>query len=225
MISEWTLDTAEALGNLWQGFIQFIPSLIGALLIFIIGWFVAVGLGKIIAEILSRIQFNKLFESSTWKKAMDKAEVKTSPSEFIGTIVKWVFTIVVLQVAVGILGWTGFEGILEGVVDYLPNVVVAAFIFVVAVIIADIVAKLVVITTEGANFVYSHLAGEIVRWSIWIFAILIILHQLGVAQPLVETLFTGLVAILVISFGLAFGLGGKDTAAAFLGDLRKRIKG
>ena len=225
MVVDWTFSTVLALQNLWQGFLQFIPSLIGALLVFIIGWFVAVGLGKLIAEILNRIKFNQIFETSTWRKAMEKADLKISPSEFIGSIVKWVFIIVVLQVAVGILGWIGFEDVLAGVTNYLPNVVLAALIFVVAVVIADIVAKVVVVATEGANFVYSHIAGEIVRWSVWVFAILIILHQLGVAQPLVETLFTGLVAVLVLAFGLSFGLGGKDTAGAFLEDLRKRLKG
>lgn len=225
MIINWTENTVLALGNLWQGFIQFIPSLIGALIVFIVGWFVAVGLGKLVSEVLNRIKFNQLFESSSWKKAMDKAELKVSPSDFVGSIVKWVFIIVILQVAVGILGWVGFEDILSRVTTYLPNVVLAALIFVVAVIVADIVAKVVVIATEGANFVYSHIAGEIVRWSIWVFAILVILHQLGVAQPLIETLFTGLVAVLVLAFGLAFGLGGKDTAAAFLEDLRKKLKG
>lgn len=225
MVVDWTFSTVLALQNLWQGFLQFIPSLIGALLVFTIGWFIAVGLGKLVAEILNRIKFNQLFESSNWRKAMDKAELKVSPSDFIGSIVKWVFIIVVLQVAVGIMGWVGFEDVLAGVTDYLPNVVLAALIFVVAVIIADIIAKVVVVATEGANFVYSHVAGEIVRWSVWTFAILIILHQLGVAQPLVETLFTGLVAVLVLAFGLSFGLGGKDTAGAFLEDLRKRLKG
>ena len=224
MVVDWTFATVEALGNLWQGLIQFVPSLIGALVVFIIGWFVAVGLGRLVSEVLQRIKFNQLFETSNWKKAMDKAELKISPAEFIGSIVKWVLIIVVLQVAVGILGLMGFEGVLSRVVGYLPNVVVAAFIFVVSVIIADIVAKVVVVATEGANFVYSHLGGEIVRWSIWIFAILIILHQLGVAPPLIESLFTGVVAFLVISFGLAFGLGGKDTAAEFLEDVRKKIK-
>ena len=221
MVVDWTFSTVLALQNLWQGFLQFIPSLIGALLVFIIGWFVAVGLGKLIAEILNRIKFNQIFETSTWRKAMEKADLKISPSEFIGSIVKWVFIIVVLQVAVGILGWIGFEDVLAGVTNYLPNVVLAALIFVVAVVIADIVAKVVVVATEGANFVYSHIAGEIVRWSVWVFAILIILHQLGVAQPLVETLFTGLVAVLVLAFGLSFGLGGKDLAARILSHLER----
>ena len=105
MVVDWTFSTVLALQNLWQGFLQFIPSLIGALLVFIIGWFVAVGLGKLIAEILNRIKFNQIFETSTWRKAMDKADLKISPSDFIGSIVKWVFIIVVLQATMN-RNWT-----------------------------------------------------------------------------------------------------------------------
>jgi len=225
MIIDWYSVTAEALRDLWQGFLAFVPSLIGAIIVFVIGWFIAIGIGKLVAEILTRLKFNQIFETGAWKRALEKAELKVNASEFIGAIVKWVLVIVFLMAAVEILGLLQFAGFLSSVLSYLDNVVVAALIFVVAVIVADLLAKVIVATVESARFEYSHLAGEIIRWAIWIFAILAILHQLGIAPPLIETLFTGLVAILVISLGLAFGLGGKDVAAEVLGNLRKRLKG
>ncbi len=224
MIIDWYVVTIDALTGIWQGFLAFIPNLIGALIIFIIGWFIAVGIGKLVAEILIRIKFNQVFETGGWKRALEKAEVKVNPSEFIGSIVKWVLVIVFLMVAVEILGFEKFTDFLDSVVGYLGNVVVASLIFVVAVLVADILAKVMVAATESAKFEYSHLAGEIVRWSIWIFAILAILYQLGVAQPLVETLLTGLVGVIVISVGIAFGLGGKEAAADIIEDFRKRLK-
>lgn len=225
MVIDWYSVTIEALQNLWQGFLAFIPNLIGAIIVFIIGWFIAVGIGKIVAEILNRLKFNRVFETGTWKRALEKAELKVNASDFIGAIVKWVLIIVFLMAAIEILGLVQFAGFLNSVLGYLDNVVVAALIFVVAVVVADLLAKFIVAAVEGAKFEYSHVAGEIVRWSIWIFAILAILHQLGIAPPLIETLFTGLVAILVISVGIAFGLGGKDVAAEILQNLRKRLKG
>lgn len=224
MIIDWYVVTIDALTGIWQGFLAFIPNLIGALIIFIIGWFIAVGIGKLVAEILIRIKFNQVFETGGWKRALEKAEVKVNPSEFIGSIVKWVLVIVFLMVAVEILGFEKFTDFLDSVVGYLGNVVVASLIFVVAVLVADILAKVMVAATESVKFEYSHLAGEIVRWSIWIFAILAILYQLGVAQPLVETLLTGLVGVIVISVGIAFGLGGKEAAADIIEDFRKRLK-
>jgi len=224
MVQTWAETTNYALQNLWQAFLNFIPTLIGAILVFIVGWFIAIGVGKLVAEILKRIKFNRLFEKGAWKAALEKAELEITPSEFVGAIFKWVLIIVFLQVAVGILGWIQFAVLLDKVIGYLPNVIVAALIFVVAVIVADITEKVVVAAAEGAKFAYTHLAGIIVKWAIWVFAILAILRQLIIVPELVDTLFNalvyGTVAILVISFGL----GGKEVAAEILQDIKNRIK-
>jgi len=225
MVIDWTLVTLQALQNLWQEFINFVPVLVGAIVVFVIGWFIAVGVGKLVAVILERIKFNRLFEKGTWKAALEKAELKVNPSEFIGAIFKWVLIIVFLQVAVGILGWTQFADLLGRVIGYLPNVIVAALIFVVAVIVADIVEKIVVAAAEGAKFAYTQIAGAIVKWAIWIFAILAILRQLIIAPELVNTLFNALVYGVVAVLVLSFGLGGKEVAAEVLQDLRKKLKG
>jgi hypothetical protein len=224
MVFDWYSITLQALQNLWIGFLDFIPNLIGALIVFIIGWFIAVGIGKLVAEILKRINFNQVFEKGSWKKALEKAELKVSASEFLGGIVKWVLMIVFLLAAVEILGMYQFADFIRDVLGYLPNVIVAALIFVVTVVVVDVLVKFVVAAVEGARFEYAHLAGEIMRWAIWIFAALAIVHQLGVAQPLIETLFTGVVAMLTISVGLAFGLGGKEVAAEFLQNLRRKLR-
>lgn len=224
MILDWYSATIKAFQALWQDFIQFIPVLFGALILFIIGWFIAVGIGKLIAEILKRLRFNKIFEKGSWKDALEKAEIKVDPSGFIGAIIKWILIIVFLQISVGILGWTDFAILLGKVIAYLPNVVVAALIFIVAAIVADIVQKVVVVAAESARFTYTRTAGAIVKWAIWLFAILIILRQLLIVPTLVDTLFSALVYGVVGVFVIAFGLGGKEAAAEFLQDLRKKLK-
>jgi len=82
-----------------------------------------------------------------------------------------------------------------------------------------------VAAAEGARFAYTHLAGAIVKWAIWIFAILAILRQLIIAPELVNILFSALVYGVVAVLVLAFGLGGKEVAAELLADLRKKLKG
>lgn len=225
MVLDWYSITLEALQNLWQGFLGFIPVLIGAILVFTIGWFIALGTGKLVSEILSRLKFNEFFERADWQKALQKADLTVNPSEFLGTIVKWILAIVFLLASVEILGLPQFTEFLGKIVSYLPNVFIAALIFIVAVIIADVAGKIVVASVEKMKIGYANLAGIIARWSIWVFALLAILYQLGVVRPMVQALFTGLVAFFVISFGLAFGLGGKDVAAEILQDWRKKLKG
>jgi len=224
MVLDWADVTIQALQNLWQGFLSFIPVLLGAIIIFVIGWFFAVLIGKIITEILKRLKFNQIFEKGTWKTALEKAEIKVDAAGFIGAIIKWVLVIAVLQIAVGILGWTDFAVLLGKVIDYLPNVIVAALIFVVAVIVADILEKVVVAAAESVRFTYARFAGTIVKWAIWIFAILAILRQLVIAPELVETLFNAIVYGVVAIFVIAFGLGGKDVAAEMLQDLKGKLK-
>lgn len=225
MVLDWYEVTLRGLEDLWVGVLGFIPQLVGALVVFIIGWFVSMLVGKLIADILKRLKFNQLFERDGLKKALEKADVKVDPSEFIGGIFKWAFMIVFLLAAVDILGFDQLGIFLTSVLAYLPNVLIASLIFVVAVIIADVVGKILHATVEGAQMGSGHIVSLIVRWSIWIFTIIAILLQLGVAPFLLQTLFTGVVALIVIAGGISLGLGGKEVAAEWLQDLKRKIRG
>lgn len=223
-IIDWYDTTIQALSELWAGFIAFIPRLIGALIIFIIGWFIAVAIGRIVAEVLKRLNFNKIFDRGGMKNALERADFKVDASSFIGAIFKWVLVIVFLLAAVEVLGFTEFAIFLTSVLNYLPNVVVAALIFVVAVIITDLLDKVIRAAVESVKVGYGGVVGIIVRWSIWIFAVLAILYQLGIAPVLIDRLFTGIIGFIVLAAGLAFGLGGKDVAGDILRDLKHKVE-
>lgn len=224
MVQNWSGITLDALQNLWQGFLNFIPNLIGAIIIFVVGWIISVWIGKLVAEILKRIKFDKIFEKTKWEEAMEKAELKVSMSSFIGGIVKWVLVIVFLLAAVEILGMSQFAGFLQSIIAWLPNVVVAAAIFVVAIIVADFAEKLIKAVVGKMNVKHINLIGGVVRWAIWVFAGLAILSQLGVASQIIQILVTGFVALIVISGALAIGLGGKDLAKEMLEGFRNRLR-
>ena len=224
MVLDWYYVTVQSLQNLWQSFLELIPALLGAVVVFAIGWAISVGVGKVISEILKKLRFNQLFEKGGWKTAFERADIKVDASGFIGAIVKWIMVIAFMVAAVEILGLVQFAGFLKGVLAYLPNVIVAALIFVVTVIVVDIVEKVLRASVESIRVGYGQMVSVVVKWSIWTFAIMAILYQLGIAKAFMETLFTGLVAVLVISFGLAFGLGGKEVAADILQDLRRKLR-
>src|SRR3989339_1499220 len=221
-IRDWYTATQDSLLNLWEGFIPFLIKLIGALLIFIIGWFIAVAVGKLVTEVLKRLRFNQIFERGGWKQALERAELKVDPAGFIGAIFKWVLVIVFLLAAVDVLGLDTFADFIRNILAYLPNVVVAALIFVVAVIISDIMEKVLRTAVESTQVGYGHFVTMIVRWSIWIFAILAILLQLIPAgmTDLIRILVQGFVALVAIAGGLAFGFGGKEMASEILQGLR-----
>ncbi len=224
VILDWYSVTLQSLQGLWQGVIAFIPSLAGALVVFLIGWMVSVAVGAVVSDVLRRLKFNDMFETGGWKKALERADIKVDPAGFIGGIIKWVLVIVFLMASVEILGLSQFAVFLQSVLAYLPNVVVACLIFVAAVVISDILEKVMRTMVEGTQVGYGSLVSMIVRWSIWIFALVAILLQLRVAPFLLQTLLTGIVALIVLAGGIALGLGGKDVAAEFLQDLRRKFR-
>lgn len=134
-MTNWYNVTVEAFESFWVGFLAFLPNLLGALIVLILGWFFAIAIGRIVSGLLRKFNFNSFFENEKWKDAMEEAEVKVNPSDFLGSLVKWVLIIVVIWLTVDILGLKGIADFMGEVVAYLPNVIVAALIFVVAVMI------------------------------------------------------------------------------------------
>jgi len=224
MVEDWSIITLSALQDFWQGFLNFMPRLVGAIIILLIGWFIADWIGKLVTEILRRLRFDRIFERTQWQDALEKAEFKVSVSHFLGEIAQWILVIIFLLAAVEVLGSYQFAAFLHKIVNWLPNLVVSIAIFVVAIIIADFTKKIIQAVVEKAKVGYSQLIGSIVQWAIWIFAIFAILVQLGIAKELIQILFTGLIGLIVISCGIAFGLGGKDLARDILEDLRGKLK-
>ncbi len=221
MTEEWYSSIIEPF---LQKFVEFVPRLILAIIVFVIGYIISVAIGKLVAEVLRKLKLNRLFEKEGWRKALERAELKVDPSGFIGAIFKWIFIIISLLLAADILRLAGLTDLLKGILAYIPNVIIAVLIFVVTVIIADIVEKIVRASLEGVKFSYARIGGGIVKWSIWVFAILIILYQLGIGKAFMADLFRGIVAMIVIAIGLSFGLGGKEVAAEILQDLRRKLK-
>lgn len=221
---DWSLAVVQPF---LQGLVSMVSNLVIAIIVFVIGYLISVGIGKLITEILKSIKFNKLFEKEGWKTALLRARIDVDPSGFIGAIFKWVFVMVSLLIAVDILGLTQFAGFLTSVLDYLPAVIGASLIFVAAVVISDVVEKLVRVAVERMKVGYGYVAASIIKWAIWIFTIFLILDQLLPANDLVKTLYSsliyGIVGALALGLGLAIGLGGKDVAAEVLGDMKRKI--
>ena len=223
MIEEWYQTTYDSLLGLWKGFLSFIPSLLAAIIVFVIGWFIAEVIGKIVARILKVLKLNQIFDRANWKEALEAAEIKVNISEFIGGICKWVLVIVFLSVSVEILGLGQFASLLNRLISWLPNLIVAVAIFVVAVIVADILNRLIRASVKKIGVKYGGFLSALVRWSIYIFAGLAILLQLGVTPAIIQTIIVGFVGMIALALGLSFGLGGKDAAAKLIEDFKKKI--
>lgn len=223
MIQDWSLITTQALQGAWERMLLFLPNLLAAIIIFILGWFIAIWVGKLVAQILNKLKFDSVFEKTGWKEALNSADVKVEPSSFIGAICKWILVIVFLMIVTDIMGWIAFAGLLAKIIAWMPNLLVAIIILVVAIIIADIAEKLVKVSTKKMGIGSVNFLGSIVKWAIYVFAGLAVLLQLGITPKIVEVLIMGLVGTISLALGLSFGLGGKEAAGRFVEDMRRRI--
>ena len=224
-IQTWTEVITNSLQILWTGFINFLPSFLGAIIIFIIGWAIASILGKLSAQIIRVLRIDSILEKMGFKKSLERANLNLDSSKFISELVRWFFIIVFLMTATDILGLVQVTSFLSKVLLYIPQLIVAVLILLASVLIANFLQKLVKASVEAAGLQSANTLAAVAKWSVLIFAILAALLQLGIAPALIQTIFTGFVAALVISSGLAFGLGGKDFAASILNKFRKDIKG
>ncbi len=216
-INDWTITVFRSLTDLWAQFISFLPNLVAALIVFFVGWAIAVAVGRLIEKLFVVLRVNAAFESiKGLKSATEQAGLNLNIPRFLGEIGKWFLLIVTLLASTDILGLQQVSEFLRSVLLYIPNVVVAALILIIAVILANFVYRTVLASVNAAGFSSGGTIAAISKWSILVFALFAALLQLQVATQLIQTFLTAFFAMVAIAGGLAFGLGGKDLAAKWL---------
>lgn len=198
---------------------DFLPRLIGGLVVLVIGLIVA-GLAKwVVLAVLRAIQLEKLL--GQYAKAGKKG---LTWSNIIGEIVRWFVIILFLMPTVEIWGIPAVAAILSQILLYLPNVLVAAIVIFLGLVIANLMYDVVHTAIRGVSDQTANTAAGVAKWSIIVFVVLVALNQLGIAADLIRILFTGIVAMLALGGGIAFGLGGKDAAQEIIRDVREKLK-
>ncbi|MDO8523179.1 MAG: hypothetical protein Q7S12_02750 [bacterium] len=224
IVQTWGDVLNNSFQELWMGVVLFVPKLIIALVIFVIGWVVAVALGKVVEQIVKALKVDVALRSVGADKPLERAGMKLDSGAFLGGLVRWFVILVFVLAAIDVFGLTQVTEFLRGVVlVYIPQVIVAALILVAAALLSDVAQRVVEGSAKAAHLPSSGFLGGMAKWAIWVFAILTALYQLGIAGPFVQTLFTAFVAMLALAGGLAFGLGGKEHASKFLERLRSDI--
>jgi small-conductance mechanosensitive channel len=193
-----------------------IPRILGFILIVAIGWFVSSLLARGVLGLLRAIRFDELMQRSGLADFMNKMGTGTDSAGIIAGLVKWLVRIVVLLVAFDILGLPAVSDVMRQLLLWLPNLVVAIFVLFIGGIAARALGNIVRGATAEGGFTNPETLSNVVRTTVWAFAIVVAINQLGIATNLINTLFTGLVAALAIAFGLSFGLGGRDLASRSL---------
>lgn len=213
--------------EVWQVvFVTVLPKILIAVLIFILGWLIAVILGKWVAQIIDALQLDKALKSVGTDDVLAKAGFKLNAGAFLGGLVRWFIIVVFLIASLNLLGLAQVNDFLRSVVlSYLPRVFAASLILLLAAVVADAAHKVIAGSARAVGSGSAKFFGGVAKWAIWVSAIMVALNQLGIGGPMLNNLFTGIVAMLSIAGGLAFGLGGKDAAARYIEKLREDIHG
>jgi hypothetical protein len=189
-----------------------IPKILGFIVIVVAGWFIAGLIARGLATILRNIRFNDFAERSGLANFVAEMGVDTDASGIIAATVKWFVRLLVLIVGFDALGLPAVSQVLNQLLLWLPNLVVALVVLVIAGLAANALHNVVRGATARAGFTTPDMVANIAWIAVWGFGIIIAVNQIGVAATLVNTLFMGLVGALALALGLAFGLGGRDTA-------------
>ncbi len=224
IVETWGNVLTATFQNLWGGIANFVPNLIIAILIVVVGWLIGALLGRVISQVIRSLKIDEALRKAGVEDALAKGGMMLNSGNFVGGLVKWFVIVVFLVAAFDVLQLTQVNAFLQEVVlGYLPRVIVAVLVLLVAAVIGDIMQKVVTTSAKTAEIRSARFLGVVTKWAIWIFAILVAMVHLGIASVFIQTLFTGVVVALSLALGLAFGLGGQDSASRFLEKVKHDI--
>jgi len=220
MFESWAQLTTSTVSDQLVKFVNYLPNVLAALIVVLIGVIVAWAVKTVIVKGLGFIKLKK------YTDAVGLGKIFTEKVEFaslLGDIAKWTVIIVFLIPALDILKIAQVDSVLQSILAYVPNVVVAVVSIMFGAVIADLVARTIRSTATTVGTKNADLLSDLAKWAIIVFVVLGALQQLNILPQLISTLTIGVVAFFVIAGGVAFGLGGKDAAAGLLVSISKRF--
>lgn len=215
-VTEWSDAMFTSLAAAMALLFSAIPKVIGFLLIIVAGWFIASLIERGLAAVLRSIRFNDLAQRAGLTDFVQKMGMNTDPAGMVGLVVKWFVRLIALVVAFDALGLPAVSEVLRQLLLWLPNVVVALVVLVIGGLAARALSNVVRGAAGEAGLTNTEFLAKAASVVVWAFAVVVAVNQLGIATELVNTLFMAVVGALALGLGLAFGLGGRETAAEIL---------
>ena len=210
--------------TLWTGVAGFVPRLIAALVVFLVGWIIAILLGKLAYQIVKVLHIDAALTKVGFRRAWERSGFRLDTPMLFYELVKWFFIIVFLMSATDIMGLAAVTDFLKTVVLYIPSVIVAAIILLIGILVAKFLESIVKASVKAAGLASGNFLGALTKWAVFVFSLLIALDKLQVASDIIKIVITGLIAAVSLALGLSIGLGGAKHADEMIGQLKRRVQ-
>ena len=208
LVDTLTQSFNDAMGSL----VAAIPTLIGALVILLIGWAIGRIVGGIVTSLLTRADADRLFGKYAGEVYGESTNAM-APTRLLGGLARWFIYLVFFIAAANYLNWPQVSSLLNDFIAWLPNLVAAIVIIIAAPVVGNVLRLTVEGASQGLGTGSARVIGQLVQVGVIVFGVMAALYQVGIASDLINTLFIGIVAAAAIAIGVAFGLGGRDVAA------------
>jgi hypothetical protein len=219
-VNKMVLVVNNILTAFFAKMLQFLPNFFGGLLILLIGLVLSGLLKRILISLFAFFRLSYLLQRT---RLMNKNEVRVW-EEVLAEVLRWTVVLLFLIPTLEVWGLSRATTVLNQFLLYVPNVIIAVIIGFVGLLVSNLVSDLVRHSFTQLGAASANTLSVFSKGAIVFFTVLVVMNQLGVAQDLIRILLTGIVAMLALAGGLAFGLGGKEIAAELLAELRKKLK-
>jgi hypothetical protein len=210
------------------GIILYVPLILLALIVFILGLLIAKGIAELVEKAIGWTKFDTLLSKTGLKTFFDRAGFRLDTGHLLGSLTRWAIILVTVMIVADILGLEAVTETVKILLGYIPVMVVGSAILAITVLFGNFMQKIVRGSLVGANLEASNFIGSLVKWIVLVVGILMALKQLRIETSLldgiVSTVVQGLVYMVTIAGGVAFGLAGKDFAHDLLAKLRDEVE-
>ena len=200
------MNLLQPLENAISVFLSYIPQIIGAIIILIVGYIIAKVLQALVTRLLRGVGFEDWMERGGVKQFFDRAQTDHTPSSILGMVVFWFIFIIAITMAADTLGIRQISSFLNQLIAYIPSIFVAILILFLATLLANFLAGIV----RGATG--SGILASIVQYGVIVYAVFAALTQLGIAVTLTAPTFLILLGAVAFALAIAFGIGGREVA-------------
>ncbi len=228
MIFLWQIDIWELLkkifGDLFNGFSTYLPKMIAAFIIFIIGWIVAKFIAKMIHSLLAKTKIDTLADKLNEIDIVHKSNISIVPSTLLSKVGYYLLMLVTLMASVAVLEMPEVSAVVNNLINYIPDVIASMITLVIGLLVAEFIKNIVLTTGAALGIPSIRLIGSFVFYFIFLNVIMIVLKQLGIETAFLTDNLTMILGGIVLAFAFGYGFASRDVMANFLASFYSKDK-